>query len=155
MDRVAWLAAVVGALTWASVGAARAAEGRSEAQDEADVLRLAKEFDVAVATHDMAAVDRALLDDYVLVTGTGRIVTKADLMKELATPKLAYQINESHDMSVRVHGDTAVVVAVLEQKWTEDGKAFDVPVRYTDTYVRTAKGWRQISGHACRLPKTN
>ena len=55
---------------------------------------------------------------------------------------------------MRVHGDTAVVTALLRLKGTSDGKPFDRRVWFSDTYVRTAAGWKYVFGQASLpLPK--
>ena len=51
-------------------------------------------------------------------------------------------------------GDTAVVTALLWVKGAEDGREFDYKLRFSDTYVRTPKGWRYVFGQASLpLPK--
>ena len=46
------------------------------------VARLDTEYQEAVKKNDVATMDRILADDFVLVTGKGRIFTKADLLQE-------------------------------------------------------------------------
>jgi hypothetical protein len=53
-----------------------------------------------------------------------------------------------------VWGDTAVVTAKLWLKGTNDGVPFDRKLWFSDTYVRTAEGWRYVFGQASlSLPK--
>ena len=55
---------------------------------------------------------------------------------------------------MRVWGDTAVVTAELFGKGTENGKAFEWTLGFSDTYVRTPTGWRYVLGQASLpLPK--
>jgi hypothetical protein len=42
----------------------------------------------------------------------------------------------------------AVVTALLWVKGTDGGKPFDYRLWFSDTYVRTAKGWRYAFGQA-------
>jgi hypothetical protein len=50
--------------------------------------------------------------------------------------------------------DTAVVTAKLRVKGSQDGKAFDRTLWFSDTYVRTGSGWRYAFGQASlALPK--
>ncbi|MFL6546975.1 MAG: nuclear transport factor 2 family protein, partial [Candidatus Udaeobacter sp.] len=65
-----------------------------------------------------------------------------------------YEHQEDSAQKVRVWGDTAVVTALLWAKGTEDGKAFDYKLWFSDTYVRTPAGWRYVFAQAStRLPK--
>jgi hypothetical protein len=53
-------------------------------------------------------------------------------------------------------GDTAVVTAKLLLKGTREGTAFDRKLWFSDTYVRTPRGWRYVFGQASiALPPEN
>ena len=93
-------------------------------------------------------MDRILADDFVLVTGKGKLFTKADLLNEARSGKTVYEKQEDSSQKVRVWSDTAVVTALLREKGTEDGKPFEYRLWFSDTYVRTPKGWRYVFGQA-------
>ena len=127
----------------------------SSADDEKAVAALDTEYQAAVKTNDVATMSRILADDFVLVTGLGKTYTKADLLNEARSKRTVYEHQEDSAQKVRVWGDTAVVTALLWAKGTEDGKAFDYKLWFSDTYVRTPTGWRYVFGQAStRLPKT-
>jgi ketosteroid isomerase-like protein len=61
---------------------------------------------------------------------------------------------EDSDQTVRVWGDTAVVTAKLWAQGIEDGEPADYTLWFSDTYVRTPKGWSYVFGLASLpLPK--
>ncbi len=93
-------------------------------------------------------MDRVLADDFVLVNGRGRTSTKADLLKEARAGSVVYEKQDELEQHVRVWGDTAVVTALLWLKGTQDGKAFDYKLWFSDTYVRTPAGWKYVMGQA-------
>jgi ketosteroid isomerase-like protein len=127
----------------------------SSADDEKAVAALDTEYQAAVKANDVATIDRILADDFVLVTGLGKTYTKTDLLKEARSKRTIYEHQEDSAQKVRVWGDTAVVTALLWAKGTEDGKAFDYKLWFSDTYVRTPTGWRYVFAQAStRLPKT-
>jgi len=127
----------------------------SSADDEKAVAALDTEYQGAVKTNDVATMSRILADDFVLVTGLGKTYTKADLLNEARSKRMVYEHQEDSAQKVRVWGDTAVVTALLWAKGTEDGKAFDYKLWFSDTYVRNPTGWRYVFGQAStRLPKT-
>lgn len=128
--------------------AATAALATGTGDTARDIRDLDATYQRAVATGDTAALDRLLLDDFVLITSGGRVRSKRDVLLEIAGMGASIERNVSRDVRVRVHGDTAVVTAVLEQAGVQAGKPFDVTLRYTDTWVRGPQGWRQLSGHA-------
>jgi len=89
-----------------------------------------------------------------LVTGSGKIYSKADLLTETRSGRVHYERQDDTDQTVRVWGDTAVITARLSEKGTEDGKPFEYQVWFSDTYVRTPSGWRYVFGQASLpLPK--
>jgi len=127
----------------------------SSADDEKAVAALDTEYQAAVKTNDVATMSRILADDFVLVTGLGKTYTKADLLNEARSKRMVYEHQEDSAQKVRVWGDTAVVTALLWAKGSEDGKAFDYKLWFSDTYVRTPTGWRYVFGQAStRLLKT-
>ncbi len=127
----------------------------SSADDEKIVAALDTEYQAAVKNNDVATMDRILADDFVLVTGLGKTYTKANLLDEARSKRMLYERQEDSAQKVRVWGDTAVVTALLWAKGTEDGKAFDYKLWFSDTYVRTPAGWRYMFAQAStRLPGT-
>jgi len=130
-------------LTWASAD-----------DDRKAVAALDTQYQAAVKVNDAATMDRILANDFILVTGNGRVSTKTDLLNEARSGKVVYEHQEDTEQTVRVWGGTAVVTAKLWEKGTDDGKPFDYTVWFSDTYVRTPGGWRYVFGQASLpLPK--
>jgi ketosteroid isomerase-like protein len=126
------------------------------ADDKAVVAALDTEFQAAVLKNDAATMDRILADDFILVTGSGKVFNKADSLEEARSGEYVYEHQEDTSQTVRVWGDTAVVTAKLWVKGTHNGKPFDKTLWFSDTYVRTAKGWRYVFGQASLpLPETH
>jgi ketosteroid isomerase-like protein len=130
-------------------------QARSVANDKKALEALDIEYQVAVKRNDVETMDRILADDFVLVTGLGKTYTKTNLLEEARSKRTVYEHQEDSARKVRVWGDTAVVTALLWAKGTEDGKAFDYKLWFSDTYVRTPAGWRYVLAEAStRLPAT-
>jgi len=94
----------------------------NQEQTVAELTRLDAEFQRAVGAKDVAAVAKFLADDYILVTASSRIMTKQELLKEIAPAGLTWEMNASREVSVRVYGDTAIVTALLEQKGVDNNE---------------------------------
>jgi ketosteroid isomerase-like protein len=125
-------------------------------QDAQTVAALDTMYQKAVKANDIAIMDRILADDFVLVTDRGASLTKADLIKEAREKRTIYEHQEEEEgtQKVRVWRDTAVVTALLRIKGTRDQNPFDYKVWFSETYVRTATGWRYVFGQASiPLPK--
>src|SRR6266487_4149231 len=118
--------------------------------DAQTVAALDTMYQAAVKANDIAIMDRILADDFVLVTDRGASLTKADLIKEAREKRTIYEHQEEEEgtQKVRVWRDTAVVTALLRIKGTRDQNPFDYKVWFSETYVRTATGWRYVFGQA-------
>ena len=132
-----------------------AAATSATADDRNDVAALDTKYQAAVKAKDAATMDRNLADDFILVEGDGAMNNKADLLKEARSGRIVYQQLEELEQTVRIWGDTAVVTAKLWGKGTDGGKPCDWKLWFSDTYVRTDKGWRYAFGQASLpLPKS-
>jgi ketosteroid isomerase-like protein len=122
--------------------------------DATIVARLDTEYQAAVKKNDAARMDRLLADDFVLVTGSGKIYKKSDLLQEARSGRVIYERQEDTAQKIRVWGDAAVITAKLWEKGTENGKPFDYTLWFTDTYVRNPGGWSYVFGQSSLpLPK--
>jgi ketosteroid isomerase-like protein len=128
----------------------------STADDAKAVAMLDTQYQSAVQKNDAAGMARILSDDFVLVTGSGKAYSKADLLEEARGGRTLYERQDDSEQKVRIWGDTAVVTAKLWAKGTENGKPFEYTLWFSDTYVRTSAGWRYVFGQASLpLPKTS
>src|SRR5438874_1833429 len=124
--------------------------------DAQTVAALDTVYQAAVKANDTAIMERILADDFILVTGLGASLTKADLIKEAREKRTIYEHQEAEEgtQKVRVWRDTAVVTALLRIKGTRDQNYLDYKVWFSDTYVRTPTGWRYVFGQvSIPLPK--
>ena len=125
------------------------ASGETATEIEKIVAKLDTEYQAAVKANDAATMDRILADDMVLITGRGTVFTKADLLKDARDQSTTYEKQDELEQKVRVFGDyTAVVTALLWIKGTSEGKTSDRKLWFSDTYVKTPKGWHYALGQA-------
>ncbi len=141
--------------SWAERLSKPASRVRPMNDDAKIVAALDTEYQAAVKNNDVPTLDRVLAEDFVLVTGLGKTYTKADLLEEARSQRMAYERQEDSEQKVRLWGDTAVVTALLWAKGSEAGKLFEYKLWFSDTYVRTTAGWRYVFAQAStRLPVT-
>ena len=120
----------------------------TDAEDKAAVAALDTLYQAAVKGNDAATMDRILADDFVLVTGRGKTVSKPDLLKAAKDKTDTYEHQEDTEQTVRVWGDTAVVTALLWIKGSNKDGPYDYKLWFSDTYARTKTGWRYVFGQA-------
>jgi len=122
----------------------------SSEEDAKTVAALDTKYQAAVKSNDAATMDQILADDFVLVTGRGKVFNKADLIETARKKEVSYerQDEEPGSQKVRVWGDTAVVTALLWIKGVQALKPIDYKLWFSDTYIRTPAGWRYVFGQA-------
>jgi ketosteroid isomerase-like protein len=130
--------------------AAGAAQAASPDADRAAVAALDIAYQAAVKANDAAAMAAILHPQMTLVIGTGGVVSREDLLTAARERTAVYEIQDEApgSQTVRLFGDTAVVTAKLRLKYVTGGKPFDRTLWFSDTYVRTADGWRYAFGQA-------
>jgi ketosteroid isomerase-like protein len=133
-----------------------AATPGNRAADEALISALDLEFQRAVKVNDARTIDRILHDQYFLVLGNGTVVTRQELIEEAQSQRVEYEVQDEvpGTQMVRIWDDTATVTAKLKIKGRRDGQAFDRTLWFSDTYVRTAEGWKYAFAQAS-LPLPN
>ncbi len=116
-------------------------------------------YQLAVERNDWQGMDRILHPNMELVVGNGKVIDRKALIDSAKNAIATYekQVEMPGTQKVRLFGkDTGTVTALLwiKGKRTADKSEFDYKLWFTDTYVRTADGWRYAFGQASlRLPK--
>jgi len=139
--------AVVAACVLVIFLATRAAHASGE-NDKILVAKLDTDYQTAVEKNDATTMDRLLAEDFILITGSGKIYTKDDLLEDARGGHTRYEHQSDTEQTVRVWENTAVITAKLWEKGTENGKSFDYTLWFSDTYVRTPSGWKYVFGQA-------
>lgn len=116
--------------------------------DASTVAALDTKYQAAVQANDWQTMGTILADDFILVTGNGKVYTRNDLLESARRRDVTYERQEDTQQKVRVWGNTAVVTALLWEKGTAGGRAFDKRLWFSDTYVRTPAGWQYVFGQA-------
>ncbi len=87
----------------------------------------------------------------ILVVGSGAVVTREDLLKEARAKSIVYEIQDE-EPAARPFGCSGPTppssTAKLRLKYVSGGKPSDRTLWFSDTYVRTADGWRYAFGQA-------
>ena len=133
------------------LAAVAVATGTAKPSSDHDVVaELDRTYQAAVKRNDAAMMDRILHPQFELVVGTGRRISRDDLLDEARRGSITYELQDEEDgsQSVLVAGDTAIVTAKLFIKGTANGEKIDRTLWFSDTYVRTPSGWLYLFGQA-------
>lgn len=132
---------------WVFASGKDAEDSQSDAEN---IAALDRQYQSAVERNDAHTMDKILADDFVLTRGDGSTFSKADLVNDARSKGVIYehQIEIDNSQRVRVWGDTAVVTAKLWIKAKKGDTPIERKLWFSDTYVRTANGWRYVFGQA-------
>ena len=105
-------------------------------------------------TYDDQTIRKLIVDDFTLITTSGRVMNANDFLSDVADREVKWYNNDPENVDVRTYnGDCAVVTAVLHQKYEYRGKLNDYRVRFTDTWVKLDGTWKYVAGHASMLKR--
>jgi len=124
---------------------APSAFGASFLSEEQTLRRLEREQAVATSTGDAGWFRVHVSDDYILITGSGAVKTKAQLIAELEKG-VVMEPYEPADVTVRAHDNVAIISGRVVRKTTENGERVTADLRFSDVWIKSDNGWFCVSG---------
>jgi ketosteroid isomerase-like protein len=126
-------------------------EKKHEAKRQVELLE--EEWRVAQLAGDVATMDRMLSDDYIGISITGQVSTKAQQLDRVRNNKVAIHRVDLSDMKVKLIGSIAIVTSRAEVEGTNESGSVRGTFRYTRVYQRLPSGaWKITSFEATRIP---
>ena len=127
------------AMVWVPAGASAQA-GPTQRQ----IAALEDGWIQAVIERDAVAFERLLAADFVY-TEDDRVYNKKQLIAEITTGSDTVTSGRNEDLTVHVHGMTAIATGWLILIGRGSSGAFERHYRYTDTWLKTGARWRIIA----------
>ena len=118
-----------------------------------ELLAVERQFDAALLSADVAALERILAEQFFLNDFMGGVVVRSELLKYLGAGELKFQGIEPHDLSALYHGDTGLVTGWTEMKAELQGAGSEVKSRFLHVYVKDAGAWRMIAAQGTVIPE--
>jgi Domain of unknown function (DUF4440) len=111
---------------------------------------LERAWAVAQARNDNAALD-LIFDNALVYVEYGKLMTKADYLQRIHKESPSLQQVVMEPMTIRIFGNTAVVVGTYREKDMVDGKFLLQHWRYMDTWVYKTRGWVLVAAAAAPM----
>jgi ketosteroid isomerase-like protein len=122
-------------------------EKKHEIRHEIDQLE--EKWRNAILKGDTAAMDGLLADDYMAITSSGTLQTKAQTLDNLRSGRTHFTSLEIADRKVRFYGTTALVTSLATVQGTTSEGPIEGSYRYTRVYVKDPSGvWKVVSFEA-------
>jgi uncharacterized protein (TIGR02246 family) len=145
-----WLLAISAACAVHFSAIANSAEAAwTEAQKQ--VLQVDRQWADAELRRDATALRRILDDGFIAVYGSGKVVDKETFIKDvIGDPSDKMLSQDLGDITVRVQGNTAVVVETDTIRGTDGGQPYVTALRLTTTYIKRNTHWVALAEHFAR-----
>jgi hypothetical protein len=108
-------------------------------------------LDKALIAKDTVSVKQLLHKDLTYGHSNGWIETKADVIKDLSSGKLAYDKIESTDVKWTVTNDVATMRSTTEIDFRLDDKPGALKLHVLQGWLKTNKGWQLLSRQSTKL----
>jgi hypothetical protein len=129
---------------------------RDTAQAREEVLRLEKELFQSLVKGDTAPPQRILAEDYVGVSGDGKIETRAQAVAARHRDTTSARGFVPDDIqldstTVRVYGDAALALVRATARGRSGGQRMTAPIRNSDVFVWRGGRWQLVSSHLSQI----
>lgn len=121
------------------------------ASAEHELIEVAHAWDRAMVTNDAEAIASYMADEWLIVGTDGKVGDRATFLALVRSGELTHDLMESHDLRVRVYGDTAVVLGRGVSGGRYRGQPFREVERVSCVFVRQDRQWRCVLTHLSRL----
>ena len=111
---------------------------------EKELLKVEREFAAAVLSNHVDAIGKFLTDDWAIVDADGGVIDKARFLSVIKSRTLVHEEMELDDLTVRAHGDCAVVTTITSTKGRFAGQEFATRERATDFFVKRNGRWQCV-----------
>lgn len=120
---------------------------------EEELLKVERDFAAAVLSNDVDVIGKFLTDDWAIVDADGGVIDKARFLGAIKSGTLVHEEMELDDMTVRAHGDSAVVTTITSTKGKFAGREFATQERATDFFVKRNGRWQCVFSQLTKFTK--
>ncbi len=119
---------------------------------EEEVRKAEKAWAAAVVARDYAALDRIFCDQLIYAHSTGAVEDKNEYVARLRKGAQRYDELSHEKMTVKIHGDAAVVHAHVRMKGLSNGRPFDDRLMMLHLWVNHGgSAWRLAAHQTTKL----
>jgi ketosteroid isomerase-like protein len=120
---------------------------------EQELRAVVNDWDEAMVQNDAEAIGHYMADDWTIVGSDGSSSDKATFLGLIESGVLSHDVMQSEDVTIRVYGDAAVVLARGVSGGLYQGRAFREIERQSNVFIRRGSQWRCVLTHLSRLAR--
>ena len=130
---------------------------RQESQNtksEQEVRQMIEKYRTTLLKRDASALEKIWADDYVFVTASGDVLTKAQRLENIKSGATTLDsIKEEEEIIVRVYQNSAVATSRVAIKGKYSGQPVSGQYRSTHVWVKGPTGWQLVANQLTPLPR--
>ena len=112
-----------------------------QTKDEKDVIELSRQKWQWMAERKTEALDK-LIDPQAVFVHMGATFTKSEELGVIESGRIQYKQTDVEEISVRIIGDTAIVLSKIQLFALVGGNEVRNPFSVTETYVKQVGAWK-------------
>jgi len=129
----------------ASLAFGQTGENKTSSKQEQAILKQMNNWLDALKRSDLAALDRIMADDFMLMAADGTIINKEQDIAPVKSGEVRFDSLNVEGVKVFVYGDTAVVTGLGIYKVTYKGQPSTIRERFFDVYQKRKGQWQVIA----------
>jgi len=114
---------------------------------EQEVIEVVHAWDRAMVTNDADAIDSFVAEDWTCIGPDGGVGEREPFLALIRSGVLTHDVMDSHELNVRVYGETAVVRARGVSGGKHQGEPFHLIERVSCVFVKQQGRWRCVLTH--------
>jgi ketosteroid isomerase-like protein len=120
----------------------------SPAEAEEALRQLETERTAALLAEDSTFLERNYAPNYMVIGANGVIRDRAQVIDDLKNGGQTFDELSNDNVTIRIYGDTGVVMGRTTTKGTFRGQPALSPTNFTRVYARENGQWRLVANHA-------
>jgi hypothetical protein len=116
------------------------------------VIELDRQRMQAMASKDIATLDKLLADELMYCHSTARLDTKQSLVGAMQSGATVYTGVEPSEVKAQELGDGVALTGIARINVVSNGKPNAFSVRFTDVWVNRGGQWQMVIWQSTRLP---
>lgn len=109
------------------------------------IVELEQEWQKAALANDVVTMDKLLSEDYLGITASGEVLTKAQQLDHMRNREFVLNTLQTSELKIKLIGNIAIVTSLARVEGTSDGEPLLGAYRYTRVYQRLASGTWKIT----------
>jgi ketosteroid isomerase-like protein len=145
------ITSIIFALAGVGISAAEPPSASQDPTDIAAIKQISQDMGDAMVRVDIDKLNQIYADDFITVGRSGKVITKADIVRDFQSFHDKLESFENGPIDVQVFGNVAVASGSVSEKRIRDGKSADGEFLWMDLLEKRAGKWQVVRSAGSRI----